>query len=93
MYVTGGVDGLFVEFPFDSERWFTALGNHSTLNFDKHPDHYGLESKDINLESTKKCMTDRFQRECMSSQTLFGGAVRTNAFLTSLGKTTYKEKT
>ena len=86
MYITQGVDGLFVEFPIDSERWFTDLGNHSTLDFDKHPGHFGLESKDINLETTKTCIADQYQRECMSYETLFSRADRKNAFLAPKGQ-------
>ncbi len=38
MFVNKGADGFFVEFPFDSYRWFTDLGNQSRL-VHEHPEH------------------------------------------------------
>jgi hypothetical protein len=79
MFVNKGADGFFVEFPFDSYRWFTDLGNQSRL-VHEHPEHK-LEDKDLNLEIDKVCIADRYKHECMSNETLFGSAVRKNAFL------------
>jgi hypothetical protein len=90
MYLKMGSDGLFVEFPADSYRWFTENGSMSTLDFD-HPDHK-LESKDLILEMTKTCIGDRHKLECMSYETLFGGAVRTNAFLSPRGRATCRNE-
>jgi len=58
MFIKNGVDGFFVEFTKDSFRWFTDIGNYSTLDF-SHPLHT-LESKDLNLEMLKKCIANRY---------------------------------
>ena len=71
-------------------RWFTDLGNRSSLNFE-HPEHK-LEAKDINLEIIKVCIADRYKHECMSYDTLFGGAARRNAFLAPKGRATCNNK-
>ena len=57
MFVKQACDGFFVEFPEDSYKWFTKLGNYSSLNFE-HLEH-SLESKDLNLEIIKSCIVDR----------------------------------
>ena len=79
MFITHGVDGFFVEFPKDSYRWFTELGNYSTLNFE-HPLHT-LQSKDLNLEIIEKCIADRYLHECMSNEMLFEKAAKRDVFL------------
>ena len=79
MFVKQACDGFFVEFPANSYRWFTELGNYSTLNYE-HLEH-NLESKDLNLEIAKSCIANRHKHECMSNDTLFGGSERIDAFL------------
>jgi len=90
MFVKQACDGFFVEFPADSYRWFTELGNHSTLNYE-HLEHR-LESKDLNLEIIKSCKADRYKYECMSNDTLFSGSTRISAFLAPQGKATCENK-
>ena len=58
MFVKHGVDGFFVEYTLDSYRWFTDIGNYSILDF-SHPLH-ALESKDLNLDTIKKCIVNRY---------------------------------
>ena len=79
MLLDKGVDGFFVEYPQNSYKWFTDQGSSSILKI-QNPSHI-LEAEDINLEMTKVCIADRYKHECMSYETLFGGAARTNAFL------------
>ena len=59
MFVSNGSDGIFAEFPHDTERWFAELGNWSTLDHE-HPEHnLATESKDLNLEILKKFLTKK----------------------------------
>ena len=75
MFVVKGIDGYFAEYPIDTYRWFTDLGNRSTLNFE-HPEHKQrnvLELPDLNAEIYSVCKCDRYKLQCMSNETLFRG--------------------
>lgn len=63
MFVIMGIDGYFAEYPVDTYRWFTDLGNRSTLDY-YHPEHRVmnvLELPDLNAEVYKVCKCDRYK--------------------------------
>ena len=83
MFIIKGIDGYFAEYPIDTYRWFTDLGNRSTLDY-YHPEHLSrnvLEEPDLNIEVYKVCKCDRYKLACMSNESLFGGKKTQLAFL------------